>query len=192
MSWIIILIIYCIVCILAFIFIRRRSIRIGGPDFMFWLIFIPMVPFCIISLPIWLPIVIIKERNSNKQMRIWKEMHNSWMKEYKTRAITGGAERTENGFEMLPTYKCQNCGYALRSAPQGFFKLSSDVYYNFKCEKCRNIVSVCSKDISYMGYVQHCPICEESQCFSFWNPIEGRCPKCNGKMEKQIGVSMNN
>ena len=191
MNWVTILIIYCIVCILAFIYIRRRCLRIKKTDFIFWLIFIPILPFYIISLPIWLPFVLIRERKKNKQLRIWKDEHKRWMKEYKARTIIGGAERVESGLETLSTYKCDKCGYTLRSAPQGFFKLSSDVYYNFKCEKCSNIVSVCSKDISYMSYVQCCPLCEEYHCFSFWNPVEGCCPKCNGKMKEQISTSKN-
>jgi hypothetical protein len=166
--------------------------RIGTTDFLFWLIFIPTVPFFIISLPIWRLLVHEKEDDYNKQLKIRKNEHKNWMKEYKARTIIGGEERTGSGVETLSAYKCKDCGYTLRSAPQGFFKLSSDVYYNFKCEKCKNIISVCSKDISYMSYVHYCPLCEESRCFTFWNPIEGRCPKCNGKMEEQIGASVNN
>ena len=79
-----------------------------------------MLPFYIISLPIWLPFVLIRERKKNKQLRIWKDKHKRWMKEYKARTIIGGAERVESGLKTLSTYKCDKCGYTLRSAPQGF------------------------------------------------------------------------
>ena len=147
-----------------------------------------LILICIVSI---LSFIFIRRivHKKIKQLRIGEDEQKRWLEEYKARTIIGGAERAESGIETLSTYKCDNCGYTLRSAPQGFFKLSSDVYYNFKCEKCRNIVSICSKDIIYMSYVQDCPLCEESDSFSFWNPIEGRCPKCNGKMEEQISTS---
>jgi len=188
MKWVIILLIYCGFCILAFIYIRRRYNDNRTTDFVFWLVLILTAPFAIVSLPIWFPYALIRKQKRNKQMneqmRIWRDEHERWMKGYKARCIIGGKEKNESGIETLSTYKCKNCGYTVKSMPQGFFKLSSMVYYNFKCEKCKNIVSVCSKDISDMSYVQHCPICEESHCFSFWNPIEGHCPKCDGMMEE--------
>ncbi len=189
MNWLPILIIYSLVCIFAFIYIKKRCKKKGATDFLFWLVLIMIAPFFIISSPIWLPFILAKESKDNKQLRKWEDEHNSWMKEYKARSIIGGAEKIESGIEILSTYKCRKCGYTLRSAPQGFYKLSSYVYYNLKCEKCKNIVSVSSKDISDMSYVQYCPLCEESRCLSFWNPIEGRCPKCDSEMEEQNGIS---
>ena len=133
-----------------------------------------------------------KKRSMNEQLRIWQDEHKRWMKEYKARCIIGGKEKDESGIETLSAYKCKKCGYTVRSNPQGFFKLPSGVYYNFKCEKCKNIISVCSKDISDMSFVQKCPVCEESNCFSFWNPIEGHCPKCDGMMEEIPALFANN
>jgi len=81
------------------------------------------------------------------------------------------------------TYKCKKCGSSVQTEPAGFYGLMSGMYYNFKCKKCKRLVTLSSKAIVEMGNQPRCPICEESQFFSTWNPIEGRCPKCDGEME---------
>ena len=58
-------------------------------------------------------------------------------------------------------YKCNKCGYEVRTEPQGFYALMSGQYYNFKCKKCKEIVSLSSKDIGEMGYFPKCPKCGE-------------------------------
>ena len=188
MNWVAILIIYCVFSILAFIYIRRRANRTVKTDFVFWSVMFLILPFAIVSLPIWFPYALIKKQKTNVQMRIWRDEHERWMKEYKARSIISGAERNDSGIETLYTYKCKNCGYTLRSMPQGFYKISSGVYYNFKCENCKIVVGVHSKDV----YSNYCPKCEEHNCLAFWNPIEGHCPKCDGMMEVISDISTNN
>lgn len=92
----------------------------------------------------------------------------------------------------LRTYKCNNCGYTVQTEPVGFYALMSGMYYNFKCKKCKTIVSLSSKEIYEMCYSPRCPECNEENCLSTWNPIEGHCPKCNGEMEvdKSAGICM--
>ena len=81
------------------------------------------------------------------------------------------------------TYKCRKCGYKVLTEPQGHYALMSGSYYNFKCTKCKEIVSVRSDDIGHQGWDLHCPKCgaDNNHLFS-WNPVEGHCPKCNRKM----------
>ena len=92
-----------------------------------------LIIICIVSILTFIFIQRRKINKMNKLSRIRRDNHNSRMKEYKARAIIGGEERTGSGIETLSIYKCKKCGYTLRSTPQGFFKLSSEVYYNFKC-----------------------------------------------------------
>lgn len=172
---------YCIVSIFAFMYIRRRNKERSLESFDKYtvLVLILIAPLAIALLTIWLPYILVKQR---KLTRVRRDEHNNKMKEYKSRTIIGGAGGIGNAAESLIIYKCKKCGYSLRSAPEGFFKLSNSVYYNFKCKKCKTIVSLCSKDISEMSL--YCPKCEDYHCLSFWNPIEGRCPKCHGMMEE--------
>ena len=193
MIWVAV-IIYCIVSIFAFMYIRKRNKENSLESFDKYtvLVLILIAPLAIALLPIWLPYTMVKQRKIKKQTKVWRDEHNHRMKEYKSRTIIGGAEGIGIGTESLIIYKCKKCGYSLRSAPEGFFKISNSVYYNFKCKKCKTIVSLCSKDISEMSYVLYCPKCEDSHCLTFWNPIEGRCPKCHGMMEEQLNVSAGN
>jgi len=86
-------------------------------------------------------------------------------------------------------YKCEKCGYEVNTEPQGFYGLFSGQYYNFKCMACKNIVSISADDLAKMSYFPQCPECNENDHLSTWNPIDGRCPKCGGKM-KDTGMIM--
>ncbi len=87
-------------------------------------------------------------------------------------------------------YRCKGCGYEVRTEPRGFYALFSGQYYNFKCSKCKDIVSLSANDLYEMEYAPKCPICGNSNYLSTWNPIEGKCPMCNGEMEQIEGVIM--
>ena len=84
-------------------------------------------------------------------------------------------------------YKCRKCGYKVQTEPQGFYALMSGQYYNFKCKKCKTIVSLTADEIAQMGYSPQCPACGNFNHLSTWNPIEGECPKCNGTMVRLKG-----
>lgn len=81
------------------------------------------------------------------------------------------------------TYRCKKCGYSVQTEPNGHYALMSGEYYNFKCSKCKNIVYISADELARSQYDVHCPICGDTEHLSTWNPIEGKCPRCNRKME---------
>ena len=89
-------------------------------------------------------------------------------------------------------FKCKKCGYSVHTESQGHYALMSGEYYNFKCSKCKEIVSISADSLAAEGYDVHCPKCGNRDCLSTWNPLDGRCPKCNRKMEidKYAGIIM--
>lgn len=187
MNWIVLLIIYVIVCILAVICIRRRlkNDDFNKEDIINWILLILIAPLAILFSPILITFTIVSNIKRKRQRSKQEKEHKRRQEELLARTIIGGSESTVDGIEALSTYKCQECGFTLRSEPQGFFKLASGVYFNFKCKNCNNIVSISSDDIHKMYYFPHCPVCEEPHDLSFWNPVEGKCPKCDGVMEKE-------
>lgn len=86
----------------------------------------------------------------------------------------------------LHTYKCKHCGYEVNANPAGYDALMSGVFINFRCNHCKQIVNIRPMDIH--GYNITCLECGEDVA-STWNPVDGKCPKCNHKMEK-TGISM--
>ena len=88
------------------------------------------------------------------------------------------------------TYKCKKCGYAVKTEPQGFYGLMSGMYYNFKCNNCKRIVEITPGGLAEMGYLPECPNCHKTHCLSTWNPIEGKCPECDGEMEADMSCGV--
>ena len=86
------------------------------------------------------------------------------------------------------TYKCKKCGYEVHTEPQGHYGLMMGEFYNFKCSKCKEIVSLSADNLASQRYRIECPECGNDEALSNWNPIDGRCPKCNGKMEEVLGT----
>ena len=78
------------------------------------------------------------------------------------------------------TFKCKNCGYKIQTEPRGFYGLMSGMFYNFKCSNCKRIIKM---GIGGNGELPKCPYCHETSGLSTWNPIEGHCPQCDGKMK---------
>ena len=88
-----------------------------------------------------------------------------------------------NNMAQWRTYKCKKCGYSVQTEPNGHYALMSGEYYNFKCSKCKNIVHISADELAMSRYNVRCPICGDTEHLSTWNPIEGKCPRCNRKME---------
>ena len=55
---------------------------------------------------------------------------------------------------QLRIYKCEKCGYTVRTEPQGFYGLMSGMYYNFKCSNCKRIIKL---GLSGKGILPNCP-----------------------------------
>ena len=77
-------------------------------------------------------------------------------------------------------YVCKKCGYKIQTEPRGFYGLMSGEFFNFKCSNCKRILKM---GINRDGSLPKCPYCNETSGLSTWNPIEGHCPKCDGKMK---------
>ena len=90
----------------------------------------------------------------------------------------------------LRTYRCE-CGYEVQTEPTGHYGLMSGEYYNFRCSKCKQIISISADDLASQGYFPTCPECgAKNEKIHNWNPIEGRCPKCGKKMKVVPGMIM--
>ena len=83
----------------------------------------------------------------------------------------------------LKIYKCKACGYEVMTESRGHYSMMSGKYYNFSCHACKEIVSISANELSKMGYDLQCPECGEEEELFTWNPKEGHCPKCKGKMK---------
>ena len=78
-------------------------------------------------------------------------------------------------------YKCKECDYSIDANPEGHDTLMMGEVYNFHCPKCRKIVDVLLHPFGGFGNSIICPNCGCKELTS-WNPITGKCPKCNGEM----------
>ncbi len=82
---------------------------------------------------------------------------------------------------QLHRYVCEKCGYSVCTEPSGYYSIFSGTFINFRCDHCKEIRSI---DIGAMTEWEiQCPECKRPVAAT-WNPVEGRCPKCGGKMKK--------
>lgn len=89
----------------------------------------------------------------------------------------------------LKTYVCKKCGYEVRTVPKGHYSLMLGEFYNYLCSHCEEIVTlsetdVFDKEILLRTNKFKCPDCNEDSLLLPWNPIRGRCPKCNSVMKE--------
>lgn len=84
---------------------------------------------------------------------------------------------------QLLKYKCKQCGYSLLAHRQGHYSLMRGECYLFSCSECKEIVSLLDRDLAKESYFVRCPNCGSLKSLTSWNPIDGHCPKCNGKLE---------
>ena len=88
----------------------------------------------------------------------------------------------------LRTYRCK-CGYEVQTEPTGHYGLFAGEFYNFRCAKCKEIISISADDLASQRYLPKCPKCgAENEKIHNWNPIEGRCPKCGKKLHEVPGM----
>lgn len=86
------------------------------------------------------------------------------------------------------TYRCE-CGYEVQTEPTGHYGLMAGEFYNFRCAKCKEIVSISADDLAKQVYTPTCPKCGAmNEDIHTWNPIEGHCPKCGRGMEEVPGM----
>lgn len=48
----------------------------------------------------------------------------------------------------LRRYKCDKCGYTVMKDIKGHYSLMSGEYYNFSCQKCKQIVSISARELN--------------------------------------------
>lgn len=189
------ILLYCLACVITLIFVRRRNKKKASDSNQFgiinWIVLVFIAPLGIVLSPFWIPFILIPHMRENiiinEKGKEWKERAKEWKKwkkERKKRVIIGRGDVSDEEVASISVFVCENCGYTVRSEPQGFYALKSEMYYNFRCNSCKNVVNISSVDIKEMGYVPTCPLCD-SRRISFWNPIEGHCPKCKGKMKME-------
>ncbi|MBP5380127.1 MAG: hypothetical protein J6Y39_00135 [Bacteroidaceae bacterium] len=88
----------------------------------------------------------------------------------------------------LRIYRCE-CGYEVQTEPTGHYGLFAGEFYNFRCAKCKEIVSISADDLAEQRYLPTCPECGAmNEEIHNWNPIEGRCPKCGKEMKEVPGM----
>lgn len=91
---------------------------------------------------------------------------------------------------VLKTYRC-DCGYEAQTTPTGHYGLFAGEFYNFRCTKCGEIISISADELAEQRYFPTCPECGATKEALFtWNPVEGSCPKCGKKMNEVPGMIM--
>ena len=85
-------------------------------------------------------------------------------------------------------YKCKGCGFTKAANPKGHDMIMSGDLYTYLCEDCKEIVDV----VYPYGEKPEKIICPECSLenLKIWNPKTGKCPKCEGEMEKTNIVIM--
>ena len=86
-------------------------------------------------------------------------------------------------------YKCKDCGYTVNANPKGHDMIMSGDLYTYLCEDCKEIVDV----VYPYGEKPEkiiCPECSLENLKIWRNPKTGKCPKCEGEMEKTNIVIM--
>ena len=58
----------------------------------------------------------------------------------------------------LRTYRCE-CGYEVQTEPTGHYGLFAGEFYNFRCAKCKEIISISADDLASQRYLPKCPKC---------------------------------
>lgn len=83
---------------------------------------------------------------------------------------------------QLNEYKCKCCGYTAYACPEGHGMVMLGELYNFLCKECREIVTEVAFPFGQKAEKIVCPECGSNK-LELWNPKDGKCPKCGGKMK---------
>lgn len=88
---------------------------------------------------------------------------------------------------LLKLYKCnrKRCGYSVKTEAQGHYALMYTDIYNFRCDKCREIIELSVVEFASRLHGLRCNRCgADSEHLFPWNPTEGKCPKCRALMSE--------
>lgn len=91
---------------------------------------------------------------------------------------------------VLSNYVCDSCGYDVVASPHGHYGVMSGSIYQFNCKSCKEIVELSGDELSEMKSFPACPKCENDGQLYAWNPIDGRCPKCEGVVKGDGSIIM--
>lgn len=89
---------------------------------------------------------------------------------------------------VLENYKCSKCGYSVYADKHGHYTLMMGECYLFRCTTCKEVVEIMANTLDKKQQSPCCPNCgtnTENELYT-WNPVEGRCPKCQGKMIEDL------
>lgn len=84
---------------------------------------------------------------------------------------------------VFKKYECEKCGYKMMTEPAGWYATMKGCYYLFRCSHCKEIITYSSEELQRVGTIA-CKGCGEVGTLSTWNPVDGPCPQCGGKMKE--------
>lgn len=193
MKWIFLSVVYCIVCILAVVFIRKRNKNMDPPPKTFglvdWLVLILIAPLGIILSPFWLPFILVPHFKDKLKDRREKKEKERKENELKARIGLRPDENYEC-FSMMGgagVITCRDCGYKekITSFTHGMYSCT----IGRQCPHCYSFVYEHNESKEYHTFGESkedfvCPKCgtvirkkEESILKGNDDPLF--CPQCH-------------
>lgn len=80
---------------------------------------------------------------------------------------------------------CKKCGLDVELPETTKYYLMSGAHLQCLCNKCHKLSSVAERELEETQLEElQCEECGATGSLSYWNPIEGRCPKCGEQLEE--------
>lgn len=85
-------------------------------------------------------------------------------------------------------YRCSNpeCKFRIDTAPSGHDYLMMGEFFKFHCPNCKKIVTLFAEEMDKHSRNQCCKDCGGE--LHPWNPVTGKCPKCQSALEEDKSV----
>ena len=103
------------------------------------------------------------------------------------------------------TFRCNKCGYEVMTSGRNDYGMLA-VVDTYICKSCKSIVDVCvgeyGQTYTKEEILQHkdksgiemkyyvCPDCDSGEHLVKWSKWKRPCPKCDGKMEKDLNCGV--